>query len=65
VFRKVDLDAAGLVLQREDRFAKMGHVETDVYVISIEWQGHYPDQGGPSLLKAHFEDRGPSRQTRG
>lgn len=65
LFRKVDLDAANVTLQPNDQFIQMGHVETDVYIVRLEWCGHYPDQQGPSLLKAHFADRQPARQTRG
>jgi len=64
LFRKVDLDAASVTIQLDDRFIQMGHVLTDVYVHKIEWCGHYPDQDGPSLLKAHFRDMEPSRQGR-
>ena len=65
LFRRIDLDTAGITLQRQDRFSKLGHVETDVYIVRLEHTAHYPDQGGPTLVKAYFEDRGPSRQTRG
>lgn len=62
LFRKADLDLAGFVVQINDRISKMGHVETDVYVERLEWVGHYPDQNGPTLLKAYFSDRLPSKQ---
>lgn len=65
LFRKVDLDTAGVTLQDNDRIAKMGHVECDLYVDRMEWCGHYADQGGPALLKAFFSDRQPAKQTRG
>jgi len=65
LFRKVDLDKAGVTLQDNDRIAKMGHVECDLYVDRMEWTAHYADQGGPSLLKAFFSDRQPAKQTRG
>lgn len=65
LFRHVDLEAASVTLQREDRVASIGHVQTDVYFVRFEWLGHYGDQDGPTLLKAFFEDRGPERQTRG
>jgi hypothetical protein len=65
LFRRVDLDAAGVTLEDNDRFAKLGDVETDVYVDRLEWEGHYPDQGGPTLVKAYFSDRQPAKQTRG
>lgn len=65
LFRKVDLDAASIELKVNDRISKIGHVETDVYIVRLEWTGHYPDQDGPSLVKAHFADRQPAKQTRG
>jgi hypothetical protein len=65
LFRKVDLDTAGITLDDGDRFKKIGHVDVDVYVVRLEWTGHYPDQDGPTMVKAHFADRQPSRQTRG
>ena len=65
LFRKVDLDAATITLQLNDRILKMGHVETDVYVKKLEWMGHYPDQDGPALVRAYFEDRQPAHQSRG
>jgi len=65
LFRHVDLVAAGIALEDNDRFAKLGNVETDVYVDRLEHEGHYPDQSGPTLVKAYFSDRQPAKQTRG
>lgn len=65
LFRHTDLTAAGLTLEDNDRFAKLGNVETDVYIDRLEHEGHYPDQGGPTLVKAYFSDRAPAKQTRG
>jgi len=65
LFRFVDLAAAGVTLKREDRFIALGTYITDVYVVSLQPCGHYPDQGGPTLIKAFFSDRQPSRQSRG
>lgn len=65
LFRKIDLDAASVTLQPNDRFVQIGHVMTDVYIIKLEWCGHYQDQSGPTMVKAHFADRQPSKQTRG
>ena len=61
LFRKVDLDAISIEIQESDQIKKMGHVETNVYVVATEWLGHYPDQDGPALIKAYFEDRSPSK----
>lgn len=65
LFRYVDLAAAGITLKREDRFLKLGNVDVDVYVKALRPEGHYSDQGGPTLVKAFFADRQPSRQTEG
>lgn len=65
LFRYVDLVAVGVVLEDNDRIAKMGNVDTDVYISKLEPEGHYPDQGGPTLVKAFFVDRQPAKQTRG
>jgi len=65
LFRYVDLAAQGITLAREDRFVKLGNVDVDVYVKALRPEGHYSDQGGPTLVKAFFADRQPSRQTKG
>jgi len=65
LFRKLDMDAAGFTVQPNDRIVQMGTVETDVYVERLEWIGHYSDQGGPTMMKAYFGDRRPSKVTRG
>jgi len=65
LFRYVDLNAAGITIKREDRFLKLGNIDVDVYVTGLRPEGHYSDQGGPTLVKAYFSDRQPSRQTKG
>lgn len=65
LFRYVDLAAAGHVLETFDQIKKIGTVDTDVYVIRLAPIGHYPDQSGPTMVKAYFADRQPARQTRG
>jgi hypothetical protein len=65
LFRQVDLDAQSVVLQRGDRFGKIGTRATDVYVTSLRPVGHYPAYAGHTMLKAFFSDRQPSKQTRG
>lgn len=65
LFRLADLAAQSITLQRQDQFIEIGGRATDVYVVSLEWVGHYDDQGGPTMVKAHFADRQPARQTRG
>ncbi len=67
LFRLVDLaaEAPPVVIKRDDRFIRLGTVDVDVYVTALRYEGHYPDQGGPTLVKAFFKDRQPSRATRG
>lgn len=65
LFRQVDLDANALVLQDEDRISRIGTRDTDVYISQLRPVGHYPDQGGHTMIKAFFGDRQPSKQTRG
>ena len=61
LFRYIDLNAAGVTLKQQDRITKMGHIDTDVYIIGLRPTGHYPDQDGAALVKAFFTDRAPSR----
>jgi phosphoribosylaminoimidazole (AIR) synthetase len=61
LFRYIDLSAAGVTLKQQDRIIKMGHIDTDVYIIGLKPIGHYQDQNGASLVKAFFTDRAPSR----
>lgn len=65
LFRQVDLTAYAVELATEDRFSRIGTRDTDVYVVSLRPVGHYPDQGGHTMIKAFFKDRQPSKQTRG
>lgn len=64
-----DLRALGQKIKRGDRIVAYGtgaaRVELDVYVTKIRFEGHYPDQHGPALVKAFFNDRAPERQKRG
>jgi hypothetical protein len=66
LFRTQDLRAAEVELQRGDRVVQIGDPpndrETDYYLTKFQWRGHYPEHGGPTLLKAFFADRKPSRQ---
>lgn len=64
LFRRVDLDAESVTLQVFDRITRIGNIDTDVYITRLEWTGHYPDQGGPTMVKAHFADRQPAKQER-
>lgn len=65
LFRRVDLAALGVTLNLNDRFIKLANVETDLYIVGFRPEGHWPDQGGSTLLKAFFRDRTPSRNNKG
>lgn len=69
LMRRVDLLALGQSIKRGDRIGAYGvganRLETDLYITKVRHEGHYPDQGGPALVKAYFSDRQPSRQTPG
>lgn len=66
LFRTLELAAARVQIKPGDRIVKIGEgpVEqvTDLYIVSLKWMGHYPEHGGPTLLRAYFADRSPSRQ---
>jgi hypothetical protein len=61
LFRYVDLNDAGITLEREDKIIKIGNLDVNVYINSLLPEGHYPDQGGYTLVKAFFVDRQPAR----
>lgn len=61
-FRYVDLNARNITLQHDDRFTKLGSVETNLYIVSFQPMAHYPDTNGPTVLKALFSDRSPMKQ---
>lgn len=65
LFRLFDLSAVGITLEINDRIKKIGGLDTDVFIERLEFTGHYEDQNGATLVKAHFEDRQPSKQRRG
>lgn len=70
LFRRCDLRAAGLnEIHQNDRFVSIGAgantTTVDLYVVRVQQMGHYPDQGGGSLVRTWFKDRQPSKQTRG
>jgi hypothetical protein len=65
LFRYVDLRERGITeLAINDRFTALGSTTREVYITKLEPQGHYPDQEGPTLVKAWFRDRSPAK-TRG
>lgn len=63
LFRVFDLNAKGVDLQEGDRVTKIGIYELNVYVHRVEPVGNYPDQSGPSLLKAFLRDRAEAKGT--
>jgi len=65
LFRYADLTAASVTLRQNDRFIKIGNVLTDVYILRLQPQGHYPSAGGATLIKAFFADRAPAKQRLG
>jgi hypothetical protein len=62
LFRLIDLAANNITLRQNDRFTKLGTEITDIYIIALRPEGHYADIGGPTLVKAFFADRQPTRQ---
>lgn len=65
LFLTSDLKRAQVTIDRGDRIVQLGEDpngrEVDYYVTKLQWRGHYPEHGGPTLLKAWFMDRQPSR----
>lgn len=65
LFLTEDLKDAGVTLERGDNVVKIGEGdnerEVDYFLTKFHWRGHYPAHGGPTLLKAFFQDRQPSR----
>lgn len=66
LFRTADLRDADVTLDRGDQIVQMGDPPndraTDYYITHFDWKGHYAQHGGPTLVKAFFSDRHPSRQ---
>jgi hypothetical protein len=64
-----DLRAQSKQVKRGDRIAGYGsgvaRVDLDVYVTKLRYEGHYPSQLGPAMLKVFFSDRQPERQKPG
>lgn len=69
LFRLIDLEKQSVKIQRGDQItgygSGRGRVDLDVYIVELEYIGHYPDQVGPSMVKAFFNDRQPGRQSPG
>lgn len=54
LFSLAELSQKGITLQRGDRITKIGAMSLDLEIMSTQPAGHYPDQGGPTLLQAFF-----------
>ena len=61
LFRFIDLDAKGIQIERGDRFIELGGRPANVYVVKTQPTATYGDTNGPTMLKAFFSDREPSR----
>jgi hypothetical protein len=57
LFSLAELRAVDKMIVRGDRFASIGGRACNVFVERTEPTAHYPDLGGPGLLKAHFSSR--------
>lgn len=60
LFRYLDLTARGVTLKFNNRFTKIGNTICLVFVVGFTPAGHYPDQGGATMVKAFFNDRQPA-----
>ena len=60
LFRFFDLTKAGVTLARGDKIIKIARATYELFITQLIPAGHYPDQNGPSLLKAFFADRNPT-----
>lgn len=60
--RRRDLERMNLTIARGDRISKIGVQAVDVYVTGTQPRGHYPDQGGHTLLRVYWGDRQPVRR---
>lgn len=68
LFRTVDLQAVGITeLHINDKITQFGTganaVQRQVYIVMLEPNGHYPDAGGATMVKAYIKDRQPARGT--
>lgn len=59
LFKKKDLSGESVTINRGDKISKIGHDTVELYVLGLTPAGHYPDQGGATLLQAYFGDRNP------
>jgi hypothetical protein len=66
LFRTADIRTAGLTqIDQGDQIVAYGiganRVAINVFVISTQYLGHYPNGGGPQLVKCFFKDRTPGK----
>jgi hypothetical protein len=61
LFRYVDMNSKSWIPKRQDRITQIGHLPTELYVVSSKPVGHYPDQNGASLIKVYFSDMNPGK----
>lgn len=66
LFRTYDLREADTSVERGDQVVQIGVSPNDrivdYFITKIEYLGHNQNYGGPTLLKAFYEDRQPSQQ---
>jgi hypothetical protein len=62
MFRYVDLQAKGIVLQMNDRITKIGHrtFMPELYITRVQDVAHY--ENGAEFTKAWFSDRAPAKE---
>jgi hypothetical protein len=65
LYRTFDLNARGITLKQGDEIVQSGHLTVSWHIGRLQWLGHYPDQNGPSLVRAWYTDRKPSRNREG
>jgi len=59
LFRRNDLIGKSIIINRGDKIIKIGHDDVELFILGRTPAGHYPDQGGATLLQAYFGDRNP------
>lgn len=64
LFRRKDLEKAGVILQQGDNIVQMGKsgalIDVNLYINGFDYRGHYADQNGWTLLKAWFKEKQPA-----
>lgn len=69
LFLTSELRRARVTLEDGDLIIELGSGDNartvDFYILRLQYLGHYPEHGGPTMVKAFYEDRQPSRRKRG